>query len=115
MALAERDSRMASTTPTAWQSIRADSGLPGWASDLLFAAIFAVVVAGVAFLARRLGLRPKLSWLFAVGVGLWLAAPVAADNSAGSLLAAAGLLMIPGALVAEFLLRRRDHRVRSVG
>jgi hypothetical protein len=49
-----------------------------------------------------------LSWFFALGVGLWLWAPVVADSAAGGLLAAAGLLLTPGAVVAEIQLRRRD-------
>jgi hypothetical protein len=115
MALAERDSAWPLGPLDRGGAFRADSGLPDWASALLVAAIFAVLVAGLAFVARRLGLRPKLSWFFAVGVGLWLFAPVAADHAAGSVLAATGLLLIPGALAAEFLLRRRDDRVHSVG
>ena len=108
MPLAQRDSQMTGTHPTAWVSIRGDSGLPGWASDLVVAAILALLVTGVAFLARKLGLRRKLSWLFALGFGCWLSAPFTADTPVGGLLAAAGLVSMPVALVAEFLLRRHD-------
>jgi hypothetical protein len=108
VALAERDSQMAGTPPTSWESVRGVAGLPDWAAFLAAAAIFAVLVVGVAFVARKLGLRPRLSWLFALGVGMWMWAPVAADSAAGRLLAAAGLLMMPLALVSEFLLRRRN-------
>ena len=105
MPLAERDSRMAPTSaPTSWEPIR---GQLGWESTLLLAAIYALLVVAVAFLARKLGLRPRLSWLFALGVGAWLAAPFAADSAAGGLLAAAGLVLMPGAVAAEILLRRR--------
>lgn len=113
MALAERDSRMAPTSPPAsWESIR---GHVGWESALALVAIYALLIVGVAFLARRLGLRRKLSWFFALGVASWLVAPFAADSAAGGLLATAGLLTMAVALVTEFLLRRRDHGVGNVG
>ena len=115
MPLAERDSRMVDTTPSAWESIRGHAVLPGWESALVIAGIFAIVVAGAAFLARKVGLRRRLSWCFALGVGSWLSAPFAADNAAGGLLAAAGPLLIGGAVVAELLLRRNRHGFRSAG
>jgi hypothetical protein len=108
MPLAQRDSQMTGAHPTAWVSIRGDTVLPDWASALVVAAILALLVTGVAFLARKLGLRRKLSWCFALGVGCWLSAPFTADTAAGGLLAAAGLLLMPAAVVAEILLRRRD-------
>lgn len=115
MALAERDSRMNATAPSTLESIRGHADLPVWASALVIAGIVAILVVGIAFLARRLGMRPKLSWFFALGVGLWLAAPFAADNAAGGLMAAAGLFLLPGAVVAELLLRRREQRLRGAG
>jgi hypothetical protein len=108
MALLERDSRMATAHPTSWESIRGPAGFPDWASALVSLAILAVLVAGVAFAARKLGLRRRLSWFFALGFGMWLWAPVIAGSAGGSLLAAAGLLTMPVALVAEILLRRHD-------
>jgi hypothetical protein len=106
--LAQRDSQLTGTHPTAWVSIRGDSVLPGWASDLVVAAILALLVSGVAFLAGKLGLRRRLSWLFALGFGCWLSAPFTADTAGGGLLAAAGLVVMPVAVVAEILLRRHD-------
>src|ERR1700757_669228 len=113
MALAERDSHMAGAPPASWQSLR-PAGLPDWAAVLVAAAIFALVVTGVAFVARKLGLRPRLSWLFALGVGMWILAPVAADSAAGGLLAAAGLVAMPAAVLAEILLRRRALHPRAL-
>lgn len=105
MPLAERDSHSAPTSPaTSWQPVQEHVG---WESALLLAAVYAAVVVGVAFLARKLGLRRGLSWTFAIGVGSWVAAPFAADSAAGGLLAAAGLLLMPGAVAAEVVLRRR--------
>lgn len=108
MPLAQRDSQMTGGPPVSWESIRGPAGFPDWASALVLAAIFAVLVTGVAFMARRLGLRRRLSWFFALGFGCWLSAPFTADSAAGGLLAAAGLVMLPVAVVAEILLRRRD-------
>ena len=99
---------MTSAPPTAWESIHGPAGFPAWASGLVSAAILAVLVAGAAFVTRKLGLRRRLSWFFALGVGLWLGAPFAADSAAGGLLATVGFLLMPGAVVAEILLRRRD-------
>jgi hypothetical protein len=108
MALYERDSHLANAPPTSWESIRGHAALPGWASALVVAAILAALVTGVAFLARRLGLRRKLSWCFALGAGCWLSAPFTADSAAGGLLAVGGLLLMPAAVAAEILLRRRN-------
>jgi FtsH-binding integral membrane protein len=108
MPLAERDSQLTGAHPTSWESVRGPAGFPGWATVLVSAAILAVLVAGVALVARKLGLRRSLSWFFALGVGLWLAAPFAADTAAGGLLAAAGLVLMLAAIAAEILLRRRD-------
>lgn len=106
MPLAQRDSRMnGAPHATAWVSIHEPSG---WGPVLLSAAIFAALVAGVAFVGRKLGLRRRLSWFFALGLGMWLWAPVVADSAAGGLLADAGPLLMLTAVVAEILLRRRD-------
>lgn len=109
MPLGQRDSQMNDAPhPIAWESIRGSAGFPEWASVLVAAVIGAALVVGVAFVARKLGLRPKLSWLFALGVGMWLWAPFAADSAAGGLLADAAPLLMFAAVVAEILLRRRD-------
>lgn len=111
MALAMRDSQLnGAPHPTAWESLRGpgQAGFPEWATVLLSVAICAVLLTGVAFVARKLGLRRRLSWFFALGLGMWLWAPIVADSGAGGLLAATAPLLMLSAVVAEILLRRHD-------
>jgi hypothetical protein len=61
-------------------------------------------------------LRRPFSWIFAIGclgwpIGGFLFGGV--DDPAGGLIILAGSLMVLGALLAEFLLRRRDSRRSS--